>query len=467
MKLSRRDFLRYSIASSIAGAAALGMPGTLSAQSTQANDYKALVCVFLFGGVDGHDLLIPYDVNSYNSFANVRQPLLNAYGGSRSRESLLPLSPINASEFGSREFALPPELPLLKSLFDQGKASIVSNVGPLVEPINAQAFLSGSANLPPRLFSHNDQQSIWQASAPEGANFGWGGLFADAMLAAGANGGISDFTTLATAGVGPFLTGNIASPYQVSLSGSAGITALESAGRTTLGSDFESFVASARARFRAQGFSGSNILQQDIANMFKKGIDTNAVFDAARSSAPSLVTEFPSSSLGSQLRTVAETMSIRSSLSANRQIFFVGTGGFDTHSNQADDLSALFSQLDAALAAFDSAMTELNLSENVTTFTASDFGRTLSVNGDGTDHGWGGNQIVMGGAVRGNTILGEVPPPMLGHEFDAGNGRLIPQIAVEQYAAQLGNWWGLSPLDIANALPTLSNFDSVNWSLFR
>jgi uncharacterized protein (DUF1501 family) len=204
------------------------------------------------------------------------------------------------------------------------------------------------------------------------------------------------------------------------------------------------------------GDSGSNILQQDIANMFKKGIDTNAVFDAARSSAPSLVTEFPSSSLGSQLRTVAETMSIRSSLSANRQIFFVGTGGFDTHSNQADDLSALFSQLDAALAAFDSAMTELNLSENVTTFTASDFGRTLSVNGDGTDHGWGGNQIVMGGAVRGNTILGEVPPPMLGHEFDAGNGRLIPQIAVEQYAAQLGNWWGLSPLDIANALPTLT-----------
>ncbi|WP_395339609.1 DUF1501 domain-containing protein [Ningiella sp. W23] len=467
MKLTRRDFLRYSISSSIAGASLIGLPSSLTAHAAQTNDYKALVCVFLFGGVDGHDLLIPYDVSSYNGFANIRQSLLNTYGGTRSRESLLPLSPDNSAHFGSREFALPPEMPLLKSVFDQGRVAIVSNVGPLVEPLNAQGFASGSAKLPPRLFSHNDQQSIWQASAPEGAQFGWGGLFADAMLAAGANNGIGEFTTLATAGVGPFLTGNTVSPYQVSLNGSAGITALEGPNGGGIGGELSGFIASAREIFRAQGSQHSNILAQDIANKFQKGIDANSVFDAARATAPTLTTAFPESSLGSQLRAVAQTMSIRDSLSANRQIFFVGTGGFDTHSNQAADLPALLSQLDSALAAFDSAMIELGLSQNVTTFTASDFGRTLTVNGDGTDHGWGGNQIVMGGAVRGKTILGEVPPALLGHDLDAGNGRLIPTLAVEQFAAPLGKWWGLSDIEIRHALPTLGNFDAVNLSLFN
>lgn len=467
MTLTRRDFLRYAVSSSIAGATLAGLPSSLTAHAAQTNDYKALVCVFLFGGVDGHDVLIPFDLPSYNSFANIRQTLLNRYDGARSRENLLPISPENGAQFGSREFALPPEMPLLKSLFDQRRAAIVSNVGPLIEPVNAQSFATGSATLPPRLFSHNDQQSIWQASAPEGAQLGWGGLFADAMLAAGANNGMGEFTTLATAGVGPFLTGNTASPYQVSLNGSAGIVALDGPNGSGFGGDLNAFITSARERFRASGFNEPNILAQDIANKFRAGIDANSVFDAARASAPMLTTEFPMTSLGSQLRTVAETMSIRDSLSANRQIFFVGTGGFDTHSGQATDLPALLSQIDGALAAFYSAMIELGLSQNVTTFTASDFGRTLTVNGDGTDHGWGGNQIVLGGAVRGNNIFGDVPPALLGHDLDAGNGRLIPTLAVEQFAAPLGQWWGLSDTEIRQALPGLGNFDTRNLALFN
>jgi uncharacterized protein (DUF1501 family) len=462
MPLSRRDFLRYSIASSIAGASLIGSPQSLTAHAAESSGYKALVCVFLFGGVDGHDLLIPYDLPSYNSFSNIRQSLLNRYEGARSRENLLPLNPDNGAQFGSREFALPPEMPLVKSLFDAGRAAIVSNVGPLIEPVSAQSFANGSAVVPPRLFSHNDQQSIWQASAPEGAQFGWGGLFADAMLASGANASIGDFSTLSTAGVGPFLTGNNVSPYQISLNGSAGITALESRNEELRG-----FLASARRRFLSEGFDGTNILAQDIASKFKKGIEANAVFDEARASASALATEFPTTGLGSQLKAVAETMSIRNSLSATRQIFFVGIGGFDTHSNQAADLPALLSQLDGALGAFDSAVTELGLSQDVTTFTASDFGRTLTVNGDGTDHGWGGNQIVMGGAVRGRNIFGEVPPALLGHDLDAGNGRIIPTLAVEQYAAPLGSWWGLTNAEIMRALPNLQNFDSTDLGLFH
>ena len=462
MTFDRRNFLRMAAATTALGASAGLFPKTLTAHAATTGGYKALVCIFLFGGLDSHDLLLPYDTESYASFAGVRQSLLNGYGESRDRSSLLPLTPDNAADFGSRRFALPPEMPQLKSLFDDGRAAIVANVGPLIEPVTAQDFIDGSARVPSRLFSHNDQQSTWQSSSPEGAQLGWGGLFADAALAYGANATGPRFTTVSMAGVGPFLTGNVASPYQVSLMGSAGIDVLQ-------GQDaaFGDFLASAEDRFRAVGFGGSNILERDMAELFRTGIDTNNVFDAARGGAVPLATEFPESPLGSQLRAVAETISIRGALSASRQIFFVGTGGFDTHSNQAFDLPGLMTQIDGAMSAFDAAMTELGVLQDVTSFTASEFGRTLAVNGDGTDHGWGGHHIVMGGAVRGRHIFGNVPEARLGHEFDGGGGRLVPSLAVEQLADPLGRWWGLSGDEIGQALPNLSNFDPAGLNLFH
>ena len=462
MTLSRRHFLKTVGATTALGAGAAFLPRTLTAHAATTGGYRALVCVFLFGGLDSHDILLPYDTESYASFANVRQSLLNGYGESRDRSRLLPLAPDNAADFGSRRFAMPPEMPQLKALFDAGRAAVVANVGPLIEPVTAQGFLDGSARVPSRLFSHNDQQSTWQSSSPEGAQLGWGGLFADAALASGANAGGPRFTTLSTAGVGPFLTGNVASPYQVSVSGSAGIAALE--GQPAA---FADFLASAEDRFRAQGFDGSHILERDMAELFRSGIDTNTVFDAARAGAAPLATEFPDSPLGSQLRAVAETISIRGALSASRQIFFVGTGGFDSHSNQAFDLPGLLTQIDGAMAAFDSAMTELGVSGDVTSFTASDFGRTLAVNGDGTDHGWGGHSIVLGGAVRGRRIFGDVPDARLGHGSDGGGGRLVPSLSVEQLADPLGRWWGLSGAEVAAALPNLRNFDPAGLDLFR
>lgn len=464
MVFDRRQFLRISAASSLALTS--GLPGTLTAHAADTSGYKALICVFLFGGLDGHDLLLPFDAESYSSFSGIRQTLLNNYGSSRARENLLPLIPDNGARFGSRQFALPPEMPLVKSLFDQGRAAIVANVGPLIEPVTAEGFSNGAANVPSRLFSHNDQQSTWQASAPEGAQLGWGGLFADAALASGANSAGPEFTTLSTAGVGPFLTGNVSAPYQVSVGGSTGIAALSNLRAIDSSGSFTSFLNAAEDRFRAQGFASESILARDIANKFRSGIDANTIFDAARSNAFPPQTPFPASSLGTQLRAVAETISIRSSLSASRQIFFVGTGGFDTHSSQAADLPSLLTQIDDAFSAFDAAMMELGLSQDVTTFTASDFGRTLAVNGDGTDHGWGGHSIVMGGAVRGRAIYGDVPDARFGHAFDGGGGRLIPSLSVEQLADPLGRWWGLSQSEITAALPNLGNFDTGGLDLF-
>lgn len=466
MPFNRRQFLRTATASTLAGAGLYGMPGALTAHAADTSGYKALVCVFLFGGLDTHDLLLPYDQASYDSFSSVRQTLINAQGAARAREMLLPLTLDNQSAFGSRAFALPPEMPQLHTLFDQGQAALVANVGPLIEPVTAQGVIDRVARVPPRLFSHNDQQATWQASAPEGAQQGWGGLFADAALAAGANPGSEVFTTLSTSGVGPFLTGDRAAPYQISLSGTTGIEALNRFGGQSASGELANFLDAARDRFRAEGFAGSNILAQDIAAKFRDGIDANTAFDNARNSSTPLATTFPQTGLGAQLRTVAETISFRSALFASRQIFFVGIGGFDTHSSQAADLPGLLSEIDGALAAFHQAVSDLGLSQSVTTFTASDFGRTLSVNGDGTDHGWGSHHIVMGGAVRGRNIFGSVPATELGNDRDVGSGRLAPTLSVEQLAEPLGKWWGLSDNELSASLPNLGNFDPASLQLF-
>jgi len=466
MTTSRRTFLKGAGAAAISAASYGGAPASFTAHAADSSGYKALVCVFLFGGLDNHDFILPYDQSSYDAFADIRQSLLATQGTARERASLLALNPLNAPDFGSRQFALPPEMPLLKGLFDSGDMALVGNVGPLIEPVTRTTFESGAAKLPPRLFSHNDQQATWQSSQPEGAQFGWGGLFADAVLASGGNAAAPEFTTISSTEVGPFLTGNRAQPYQVSADGSAEIALLDGLGDGSLAGDEAAFLNNVKDRFRAQGFNGTNILEQDMAAKFRNGIDSNDQYDAARAALSPVSTTFPTSNLGAQLKSVAETIAIRGALSASRQIFFVGTGGFDTHSAQARTLPRLLGGLDTALAAFNSAMAELGLSNDVTLFTASDFGRTLAVNGDGTDHGWGGHQLIMGGAVNGNRIYGALPEPVINTEQDTGGGRWIPSLSVEQYADPLGRWWGLTPSEVSSALPNLGNFNDAGLTLF-
>ena len=461
MTHSRRFFLQGSTAA-IAAAATTGLTGAMAglhAQTATAEDYKALVCVFLLGGLDNHELLIPYDQSSYDSWLTFRQGLASTSSGAHDRSGLLPLSPSNASQFAGREFAMLPTMTGVQGLFNQGQASVVANVGPLIVPTTAAQAENSAVQLPPRLFSHNDQQITWQASSPEGAQYGWGGRFADAT-APGANTGL-EFSTITALGNDVFLTGESVQPYQVGFEGAATLDPL-----IELEDSFPGAAASLAEHFRSSQYVGSHLIEQDMANKGRDGYDANILYNQSFTNAANLNTQFPSSGLATQLRAVARTISIRQSLGVTRQIFFVGMGGFDTHSNQATVLPNLLGTVDGAVTAFQAAMVELGLNDNVTLFTASDFGRSLVLNDDGTDHGWGGHSLVVGGAVQGNQIFGDVPPSELNHAQDAGNGRLVPTTSVEQLAAPLGRWFGLSDSQLATSLPNLSNFsDTAELSL--
>ena len=452
---NRRNFVKSSLAlpMMMSGGSVLGTMGAFNARAADVEGYRALVCVFLFGGMDCHDTVLPFDTSSYNNYSQIRSSLLASYanqpgGSSRTRGSLLALDPATA-RFGGRQFALPPQMGAMHQLFEQGNAAIVGNVGPLSEPTTRGTFANGSAALPARLFSHNDQQSTWMSFAPEGSQLGWGGRFGDVATQNGAN-SQTIFSQISLFGNSVFLTGDRVSPYQIGVDGVPTIRLLEltnGAQRNVL-----------RDHFASTGAQRSNLYERDFINLSQVSLDANDTLDNALQGASSISTPFPASFLGGQLRAVAQTMAARGSLGASRQIFFVGLGGFDTHSAQAADLPGLQQDLGDSIAAFYSATQELGIANDVTTFTAADFGRTLTVNGDGTDHGWGSHHFVVGGAVKGGDIYGDIPVSQLGHDQDAGNGRLIPSVSVEQYAAPLGAWYGLNQSELNLALPGLAAF---------
>ncbi|MEZ6000945.1 DUF1501 domain-containing protein [Hyphomonas sp.] len=458
MKLSRRHLLK-GIGAGAFGAATLttlgnAMNGFQAANAAEVTGYKALVCIFMLGGCDTHDVLLPYDQSSYDSFRNIRTSMFSGYNGSRDRNQLLPLSPVNSGDFGGRQFAMPPEMSGLHGLFQSGDAAFVANTGPLIRPLNRTQWQNNSAQIPKRLFSHNDQQSTWVASAPEGAQYGWGGRFADAAIVSGANSN-REFSTITAVGNELFLTGQEVLPYQVGLNGADEIGLLTEFNNSNTSNLL-------RRHFSAADYDQSNFIGRDVARIADKSVVLNESYNQAVKNLVPLSTQFPKTYLGSQLRAIANAIAIRDSLSVRRQVFFAATGGFDTHSSQAANLPERLSEVSEAMTAFHSAMQELGIGNSVTTFTASDFGRTLAANGDGTDHGWGSHHLVVGGAVQGQRIYGDVPPPAFDHEQDSGHGRLIPTISVEQYAEPMGRWFGLNDSEIAAALPNLSNFTAAN-----
>jgi len=467
MSTSRRNFLKTATAFSLGGASSFAFDlSRFNAFAADTGGYKALVCVFLFGGMDGHDTVLPYDTFNYDRFADIRDALFDEYddlpgGSTRTRDMLLPLNLNNASSFSGRQFALPPELGPLHALIDQGNGAVVSNVGPLVVPMNREEFRNRSAPRPPRLFSHNDQQSVWMASQPEGASFGWGGRIADMALASSANADAT-FTAVSASGNTVFLSGEIVGQYQVGSNGPAEITGVSNErlyGSSELPSLFE-------AHLRAEGDALPNLLRRDFVNVVDNSIDANRTLSESFDDSPPFSTIFPDTRLGRQLRVVAQIIALRGSLGVNRQVFFVSTGGYDTHSNQASSIPNRHNELAGAMRAFYDATVELGADRDVTQFTASDFGRTLTVNRDGTDHGWGGHHFVIGGGVDGNRMLGDFPEPVLGHDLDTNNGRLIPSTSVDQYAATLGRWFGLNDSELLDALPGLSNFSNTDIGLF-
>lgn len=447
--LNRRHFLQASIAGLGAGAGFASNLASLNAFAADAADYKALVCVFLYGGMDGHDSIIPYDAASYEKFRSIRQPLLSGYeaiGTPRRRENLLPL--LNSG--AGRTFSLPAEFSELRDLYKSGNAAIVGNVGPMIEPMNRQTYQNRSANRPANLFSHNDQQSTWMAFHPEGAKTGWGGRFGDIMVAADANVN-SAFTTVSTSGSSIYLTGENVIPFVTNYTGAATVKEL---GKGT------GFSTMYEESLRDLGGHEPNLFHKDLSRIVNSSLNNNATLDESLALPGDPATLFPQSKLASQLRMVARMIARRDVLGMKRQIFFVTVNGFDTHSNQAEQLAELQSEVSSSISAFYNSLIEMGVENQVTTFTASDFGRTLGVNGDGTDHGWGSHHFVVGGAVNGGQIHGDIPPPELGHNYDCGRGRLIPQISVDQYAGAFGNWFGVSQSEMSDAIPGISNFDN-------
>lgn len=448
--MNRRKFLKLSSAT-VTATATMASLNSMLAHATQVgsnnDDYKALVCVFLYGGMDSYDTVIPSDPASYQEWATIRQSLLNGYATPRGIDNLLPLQ--TPARFGGRTFALPPEMPGLQALYQQGNMAVVGNVGPLLEPTTKTAVFDETANLPARLFSHNDQQSTWMSGSTEGAQYGWAGQLHDALLSNGHSNN-SPFSAVTMSSAELMITGQQTVPYHLIGGQALNANILDNVPnelRTDLTNHFSHSTS-----------NSSNLLNQDIAQKHAAAFESNALFQQAVGQNSDAVPSYGQSYLGSQLFSVANVVKANEQLGANRQVFVVTLGGFDTHSEQATELPELQAILDSAISGFYNDLEQAGLHDKVTLFTASDFGRTLAINGDGTDHGWGAHHFVVGGAVDGGTIYGDVPPANFNHSLDVGSGRLLPTMSIEQYAANFASWMGLSESQIESLFPELLNF---------
>lgn len=448
---SRRAFLKKASALSVAGVAApwaLNLAAMAEASAAAATDYKALVCVFLYGGNDYANTVVPYDATSHAAYQALRPSFAH------SRESLAAtalnpaVAPVDSAGF-AHQYALAPNLGKLVPLFNAGKLGVILNAGTLVQPTTKQQYLNKSVKLPPKLFSHNDQQSVWQSSSPEGATSGWGGRMGDLFQAGNAN---ATFTCVNVSGNAVYLSGKTAVQYQVSTSGSVPMAGLKSPlfGSSAATEALRTLITQPR----------THMLENEYNRVSKRSIEANEVLTAALAAAPALATPFPASNnLGDQLKLVARMISAAPALGTKRQVFFVSMGGFDTHDGMLTDHPVLMTRLGDALAAFHAATAELNVADQVTTFTASDFGRTLTGNANGSDHGWGSMHFVLGGAVQGGRFYGTAPIVASNGPDDVGQGRLLPTTSVEQVAATLGKWLGVTDSELIALLPNLANYN--------
>ena len=445
---SRREFLKRASALSLTGVAApwaLNLAAMGEAAAAAATDYKALVCIFMYGGNDYANTLVPYDAPSHAAYQTQRASIAIA----RDTLGASVLNPTAALP-DARQYALAPELQPLVPLFDAGQLAVMLNVGTLVRPTSKLEYANKSAPLPPKLFSHNDQQSVWQSSAPEGSTSGWGGRMGDLFAAGNGN---ATFTCVSVAGNAVYLSGNSAVQYQVTPNGSVPLSALAKPlfGSQACSDALRALVTAPR----------SHLFEAEHARVMKRSIEADAQLTSALAGTAALRTVFPAGNpLAAQLAMVARMISARTALSAKRQVFFVSLGGFDTHDGILTEHPALMATVGQALAAFQAASVEMGVSNSVTAFTASDFGRTLTTDGDGSDHGWGSMHFVLGGAVKGRAFYGAAPVIANNGPDDVGQGRLLPSMAVDQFGATLASWFGVSHTDLASVLPNIGNYST-------
>ncbi len=448
MSDSRRDFLGHAVRALLAGSGCglLGRLHTLqeaaldAVAGAPAAEYRALVCVFLSGGNDSYNVVIPRSSADHAVYAASRGDLTVP------QQSLLPITPITTD---GRDWGLHPSLPELQGLFAAGRLAVVANAGPLLAPMTKAQYQNGSVRKPKQLFSHSDQTTLCQSqSAAADTGYGWAGRAADLLLSL--NNGLALSPGITLAGSTRLLRGQTVIPYNLGTNGSVPLNGF----------------SGTRGTRRLQAFQDllnqnhGHVLEQGFAAIQNQAIELDALIRSALATQGNLATVFPDTSLGRQLRMVARMIAIRNALPAVRQVFYVVAHGWDTHSGQNTAQPTLLADLSRSLAAFQAALAEVAVEPNVTTFTLSEFGRTLSSNGQGSDHGWGGHQLVLGGAVRGREFYGQMPDLALGSANDVGRGRMLPTTAIDQYAATLAKWFGLDSAQVATVFPRLTNFAS-------
>ncbi|MDJ0939095.1 MAG: DUF1501 domain-containing protein [Woeseiaceae bacterium] len=446
--MTRRGFLTHTCSLGIASATvtssllSLGLARTAAAQS--APGYRALVCILLAGGNDSYNMLVPVDNDQYGEYSAIRSDL------ALQQNSLLTLPGTTPN---GRSYGVHPGMPELQQLFSDGDAALVANVGTLLEAFDAQAVENGTARLPLGLFSHADQINQWQTAVPNARIAqGWGGRIADIMQDVNVMNGVS--MNISLSGSNVFQSGNQVGEYSIDTSGDGapGINAYDD------GTDYGLF----RKRMVDEmlAVQQDNIFRREYSRRLRGAIDAQSVFVDALQTTPDLATQFSPGYFSQALRQIARVIGARDALGATRQTFFVTVGGWDHHDDVLDNQAAMLPMISAGLQEFRDALVELQVFNEVTTFTTSDFGRTLTSNGKGSDHGWGGHHIVMGGAVNGGTIYGEYPTLSATNPLDVGRGVYAPTTSVDEYFAELALWLGVSTSELDTVLPNVRTFYS-------
>ncbi|HEX4824418.1 MAG TPA: DUF1501 domain-containing protein [Candidatus Polarisedimenticolaceae bacterium] len=442
----RRDRRRFLGQASCAAVGTTALFNTIlnlrmfNALAAPTDDYRALVCLFLSGGIDSYNVLVPLGDAEHQEYAAVRGDL------ALPQNVLLPITPATPD---GKTYGLHPGLPELQALFAAGQLGLVANLGTLAEPTTLDAYRRGTANLPVGLFSHSDQQMAWQSGIPDQRSpIGWAGRMADVMDSGNCDPNIG--MNISLSGNNIWQSGRMTSHYTISENGAVPLW------------DYRGTSPSAMVRTDAVdsllALQYRHLFEKVFAAKMRGAIDAQVDFSNALASIPPLQTQFSNTSLSRKFRMIAMTIAAREALCMKRQTFFIDWGGWDMHDEVILNQSTMLPIVSHALSEFHAALVELGVSDAVTTFTASDFGRTLTSNGRGSDHAWGGNHIVMGPAIPGGDLYGSYPSLYAGNDLDTGRGRLIPTTSVDEYFAQLAVWFGVSTADLDVILPNIGRF---------
>ncbi len=489
---TRRDFIRQAACAAVGGVAISNqlrdfrfINSALAQSGSGINDYKALVCVFLSGGNDCNNTVVPTGAG-YGTYAAGRQFLAIP------EPNLVPITPLNSD---GNSYGLHPNLNEFGTLFHEQKLAVLFNSGPLVYPMTQDQYKKNLVTRPPQLFSHSDQVTHWQTSLPDQpANTGWGGrlareMFLDMTASQRTASQISLCTSIAgqntyeisdTLGINLEIgepAANIAKlkQYHVSTNGAVLLTGVTGNRKT--------------AMLNIANLAGTNLQEAAYGDVLDRAINLGDTLNSAITATAAtnfFTVPFPNTSLGNQLKMAARLIAARNGLGMKRQIFFTSVGGYDTHTNQVGNTANpigttnaplfgshanLMNELSEAVFAFQRAIEQIAASPTlgdaalvnaVTGFTASDFGRTFPMNGQGSDHGWGSHHFIFGGAVRGQRTYGNFPVLAVNGPNDTSTGRWIPTTSVDEYSATLAKWFGLSAADQSIVFPNVGRFANPN-----